>query len=88
MTINTTKCSAAAVAVLLALAGPTALADECDAMTGGVKVLIDKMDPAAGQFRAIDLKQSRELDKRHDAAFQFTQDRAKTPRLGNIPGNI
>ena len=47
MTINTTKCAADAVAVLLALAGPTALADECDAMTGGVKVLIDKMDPAA-----------------------------------------
>jgi hypothetical protein len=47
MTINTTKCAVAAVAVLLGLAGPTALADECDAMTGGVKVLIDKMDPAA-----------------------------------------
>jgi hypothetical protein len=30
MTINTTKCAAAAVALLLALVGPTALADECD----------------------------------------------------------
>jgi hypothetical protein len=39
--------TAAVVAVLLGFAAAAALADECEAMTKGVKVLIDKMDPAA-----------------------------------------
>ena len=71
MIMKTRILAAAVVAVAFGFAAAAAVADDCDAMTGGVKVLIDKMDPAAGQFRAIDLKQSRELDKRHDAAFQF-----------------
>jgi hypothetical protein len=45
--VKTRICVAAALAVALGLAAAAAAADECDAMTGGVKVLIDKMDPAA-----------------------------------------
>jgi hypothetical protein len=47
MMMKTTVRAAAAVAVLLGFAAAAALADECESMTKGVKVLIDKMDPAA-----------------------------------------
>ena len=40
------RAAALAVAVL-SLAGAAARADECEAMTKSVKVLIDKMDPSA-----------------------------------------
>ena len=47
MVINVRILAAAVVAVAFGFAAAAALADDCDAMTGGVKVLIDKMDPAA-----------------------------------------
>jgi hypothetical protein len=47
MTITDTLRAAAAAAALFAFAGAAALADECEAMTRSVKVLIDKLDPAA-----------------------------------------
>ena len=47
MIMKTRILAAAVVAVVFGFAGAAAVADDCDAMTGGVKVLIDKMDPAA-----------------------------------------
>ena len=47
MMMKTTVRAAAVVAVLLGFAAAAARADECESMTKGVKVLIDKMDPAA-----------------------------------------
>jgi len=47
MTITGTLRAAAAAAAIFAFAGAAALADECEAMTKNVKVLIDKLDPAA-----------------------------------------
>jgi len=47
MMMKTTVRAAAVVAVLLGFAAAAARADECESMTKGAKVLIDKMDPAA-----------------------------------------
>jgi hypothetical protein len=47
MFINATLRATAVVAAMLGFAAATAQADECGAMTKSVKVLIDKMDPAA-----------------------------------------
>jgi hypothetical protein len=47
MMMKTTMRAAAVVAVLFGFAAAAARADECESMTKGVKVLIDKMDPAA-----------------------------------------
>jgi hypothetical protein len=47
MMMKTTMRAAAVVAVLFGFAAVAARADECESMTKGVKVLIDKMDPAA-----------------------------------------
>jgi hypothetical protein len=46
MTIKTTVSAAAIVAVLVGYAVATAAADECEAMTGAVKAVLDKTDPA------------------------------------------
>jgi hypothetical protein len=46
MTIKTTVSAAAIVAVLVGYAVATAAADECEAMTGAVKGVLDKTDPA------------------------------------------
>jgi hypothetical protein len=47
MTLNTTVRAAVVAAVLLGFGAATAAADECEAMTGSVKKIIDKLDPAA-----------------------------------------
>jgi hypothetical protein len=47
MMMKTTVRAAAVVAVFIGFAAAAARADECESMTKGVKVLIDKMDPAA-----------------------------------------
>jgi (S)-mandelate dehydrogenase len=36
-----------------------------------IDLMIDEMKSAVGQLGAVDIKQLRELDKRHDAAFKF-----------------
>jgi hypothetical protein len=46
MTINNAM-RAAAVAAVVVMAAVAAQADECESMTGGVKTLIDKLDPTA-----------------------------------------
>jgi hypothetical protein len=47
MTIHRVLRAVAAATVVLGFAAAPAAADECEAMTGGVKTLIDKLDPAA-----------------------------------------
>jgi hypothetical protein len=47
MTLKTTMSAAAVAAVLVGFGMATAAADECEAMTGSVKKIIDRLDPAA-----------------------------------------
>jgi hypothetical protein len=71
MMMKTTMRAAAAVAVLLGFAAAAALADECESMTKGVKVLIDEMRATVGQVGATSPKQLRKITIRHRGALEF-----------------
>jgi hypothetical protein len=71
MLITNALRAAALAAAALVLAAAAARADECEAMTRSVKVLIDEMRAVAGQMGADQLKALRNVQIRHENAINF-----------------